>query len=55
MRRASLHLLSGTNRICGVADDFISGLEITENLYKVRFKLRYAAQGVPRSRDIVLC
>src|SRR6266478_2742522 len=32
-RRASLHLLSGTNRICGVADDFVSGLEVTEDLY----------------------
>src|SRR5260370_41818570 len=33
MRRARLHLLSGTNRICGVADDFVSRLEITEDLY----------------------
>src|SRR6266446_10875750 len=32
-RRGSLHLLSGTNRICGVADDFVSGLEVTEDLY----------------------
>src|SRR6266481_20470 len=33
MRRASLHLLSGTNRVCGIADDFISRLEITEHFY----------------------
>src|SRR5258705_10963805 len=33
MRRSSLHRLSGTNRICGVADDFVSRLEITEDLY----------------------
>src|ERR1700730_17674268 len=33
MRRASLHLLSGTNRICGVADDFVSRLEVIEDLY----------------------
>src|SRR5882762_5226325 len=33
MRRSSLYLLSGTNRICGVAYDLISRLEITEDLY----------------------
>src|SRR5260370_30544502 len=33
MRRGSLHLLSGTNRIGGVANDLISRLEITEDLY----------------------
>src|SRR5258708_13301769 len=33
MRRASLHLLSGANRIGGVADDFVSRLEVTEDLY----------------------
>src|SRR5260370_25686183 len=33
VRRASLHLLSGTNCVCSVADDFVSRLEITEDLY----------------------
>src|SRR5437879_5619123 len=33
VRRASLHLLSWTNGICGVADNFVSRLEITEDLY----------------------
>src|SRR6266702_5899368 len=33
VRRASLHLLSGTNCVCAVADDFVSRLEITEDLY----------------------
>ena len=33
MRRASLHLLSWTNRVCGIADHFISWFEITEDFY----------------------
>src|SRR5450759_93662 len=33
MRRTSLHLLSRANRICCAADDFISSLEVTEDLY----------------------
>jgi hypothetical protein len=32
MRRTGLHLLSGTNRICGVANDFVCRREITEDL-----------------------
>src|SRR6266403_706415 len=32
MRRTSLHLLSGTNGIRGVANDFVCRLEITEDL-----------------------
>src|SRR5713101_920352 len=33
MRRGSLHLLPRTNRICGVSDDFVSNLKISEDLY----------------------
>ena len=33
MRRGSLHLLSGTNRICGIAYDLVSRLKVTEDLY----------------------
>src|SRR5260370_19350286 len=33
MQRGGIHLLPGTNRVCCVTDDFVSRLEITEDLY----------------------
>src|SRR6185437_961502 len=33
MWQGSLHLLSRTNRVCGIADDLVFWLKVTEDLY----------------------